>query len=297
MLDNLNLVHMNGRMHDPVLGRFVSADPFITEPGNSQNYNRYSYVYNNPLTAVDPTGFGTEDEEEDEDDEGDGSDCRGGGSACADAAAADAAAAASYVMGQVTVTGYVCGAQCMRLVGQLAAQWDAYLATLDLGGNIAASGPVPGGSQGSTDGQNPTEQGEEVSVCNVSVNGAPSPAVAAVVTRVQIDILSHTPNLGPLAPVAAWGTVAVQRAYQLYPGHSWDPRHGPSGNRIFGSVTAELGVPRGLALWTSGLIEQVGRNSNTPYDPSNGSALPPSGNFGNSPDVIQSIDEGKDCAN
>jgi RHS repeat-associated protein len=57
MLDNLNLIHMNGRVQDPLLGRFVSADPYITEPGNTQNYNRYSYVYNNPLTYLDPSGF------------------------------------------------------------------------------------------------------------------------------------------------------------------------------------------------------------------------------------------------
>jgi RHS repeat-associated protein len=58
MLDNLNLIQMNGRVQDPVLGRFVSADPFITEPGFTQNYNRYSYVYNNPLRHTDPSGFG-----------------------------------------------------------------------------------------------------------------------------------------------------------------------------------------------------------------------------------------------
>jgi RHS repeat-associated protein len=57
MLDNLNLTHMNGRVYDQMLGRFVSADPYITEPFNTQNYNRYSYVLNNPLSVLDPTGF------------------------------------------------------------------------------------------------------------------------------------------------------------------------------------------------------------------------------------------------
>ena len=56
-LDNLNLIHMNGRVYSPWLGKFMSADPFITDPENTQNYNRYSYVYNNPLTFIDPSGF------------------------------------------------------------------------------------------------------------------------------------------------------------------------------------------------------------------------------------------------
>lgn len=54
---SMGLNHMNGRVQDAITGRFLSADPYITEPGNTQNYNRYSYVYNNPLTYTDPSGF------------------------------------------------------------------------------------------------------------------------------------------------------------------------------------------------------------------------------------------------
>lgn len=49
---------MIGRVQDPVVGRFLSADPYVTAPENTQNWNPYSYVYNNPLTYVDPSGFG-----------------------------------------------------------------------------------------------------------------------------------------------------------------------------------------------------------------------------------------------
>ena len=56
-LDNLNLIHMNGRVYDPVTGRFLSADPYVSHPGFSQSYNRYSYVNNSPLRYVDPSGF------------------------------------------------------------------------------------------------------------------------------------------------------------------------------------------------------------------------------------------------
>jgi RHS repeat-associated protein len=56
-VDNLGLVHMNGRIQDPVIGRFISADPFIPDAGDSQSLNRYSYVRNRPLSATDPSGF------------------------------------------------------------------------------------------------------------------------------------------------------------------------------------------------------------------------------------------------
>jgi RHS repeat-associated protein len=53
----MGLNHMNGRVEDSMIGRFLSADPHIPDPTNTQSYNRYSYVNNNPLTQVDPTGF------------------------------------------------------------------------------------------------------------------------------------------------------------------------------------------------------------------------------------------------
>ena len=56
-MDSVGLIHMNGRVYDPVIGRFISADPIIQAPGDLQSYNRYSYVFNNPLTLTDPSGF------------------------------------------------------------------------------------------------------------------------------------------------------------------------------------------------------------------------------------------------
>jgi hypothetical protein len=47
---------MNGRIYDPLLGRFLSADPYIPDFFVLQAYNRYSYVYNNPLSLSDPSG-------------------------------------------------------------------------------------------------------------------------------------------------------------------------------------------------------------------------------------------------
>jgi RHS repeat-associated protein len=51
------LINMNGRLYDPVLGRFLNADPVIQFPGFTQSYNSYSYVMNNPLRFTDPTGY------------------------------------------------------------------------------------------------------------------------------------------------------------------------------------------------------------------------------------------------
>jgi RHS repeat-associated protein len=56
-LGSMGLNDMNGRIQDAVTGRFLSADPYIPDPELTQDYNRYSYVRNNPLTFTDPTGF------------------------------------------------------------------------------------------------------------------------------------------------------------------------------------------------------------------------------------------------
>ena len=56
-LDDFELIHMNGRAYDYNLGRFLSVDPFIQAPGNSQSMNPYSYIMNNPLAGTDPSGY------------------------------------------------------------------------------------------------------------------------------------------------------------------------------------------------------------------------------------------------
>ncbi|MCL2028749.1 MAG: RHS repeat-associated core domain-containing protein [Bacteroidales bacterium] len=56
-LDMFGLINMNGRLYDPMIGRMLSPDPFVQSPTFTQNYNRYSYVLNNPLKYIDPTGY------------------------------------------------------------------------------------------------------------------------------------------------------------------------------------------------------------------------------------------------
>ncbi|EPJ47145.1 MAG: hypothetical protein OFPII_14960 [Osedax symbiont Rs1] len=56
-IQEVGLIHMNGRVYDAHLGRFVGSDPYIQAGNLSQNFNRYSYVMNTPLRYTDPSGF------------------------------------------------------------------------------------------------------------------------------------------------------------------------------------------------------------------------------------------------
>ncbi|MBL8299418.1 MAG: VCBS repeat-containing protein [Rhodanobacteraceae bacterium] len=60
--DEVWLVHMNGRVYDQNLGRFLSVDP-IVQDGGSQALNPYSYIQNNPLSGSDPSGYASEKDE------------------------------------------------------------------------------------------------------------------------------------------------------------------------------------------------------------------------------------------
>jgi RHS repeat-associated protein len=59
LLDSVNLIHMNGRVYDPVIGRFLSPDPMTGSILSSQSWNPYSYALNQPLRLNDPTGLTT----------------------------------------------------------------------------------------------------------------------------------------------------------------------------------------------------------------------------------------------
>jgi len=66
-------IHMNGRVYDPKVGRFLSVDPVFQFPENTQSLNPYTYVLNSSLSLTDPTGF-----------KSDGSICDDHPSACGD---------------------------------------------------------------------------------------------------------------------------------------------------------------------------------------------------------------------
>lgn len=60
--DDVWLVHMNGRVYDQNLGRFLSVDP-VVQDGGSQALNPYSYIRNNPLSGTDPSGYASQKDE------------------------------------------------------------------------------------------------------------------------------------------------------------------------------------------------------------------------------------------
>lgn len=52
----VGIIHMNGRLYDAMLHRFLSPDNYVQDPSNPLNFNRYSYVLNNPLIYIDVNG-------------------------------------------------------------------------------------------------------------------------------------------------------------------------------------------------------------------------------------------------
>jgi RHS repeat-associated protein len=56
-LDQFGMINMNGRVYDPVIGRFLSPDKYVQAPQFTQSFNRYSYCFNNPLNHTDPSGW------------------------------------------------------------------------------------------------------------------------------------------------------------------------------------------------------------------------------------------------
>lgn len=59
--ESYGLIDMGGRHYDPHLGRFASPDPLVAAPLSSQGYDPFSYVLNDPLSYIDPSGFSPED--------------------------------------------------------------------------------------------------------------------------------------------------------------------------------------------------------------------------------------------
>jgi RHS repeat-associated protein len=55
---SLGLMDYRARMYSPLLGSFIQPDSIVPGAGNPQAWNRYAYVFGNPLIYSDPSGHG-----------------------------------------------------------------------------------------------------------------------------------------------------------------------------------------------------------------------------------------------
>ena len=54
--ETTGLAFYNARYYDPATARFITPDSIVPNPNDGQDYNRYTYVRNNPVKYSDPTG-------------------------------------------------------------------------------------------------------------------------------------------------------------------------------------------------------------------------------------------------
>lgn len=59
--DENGLYYYGARYYDPTIGRFTTQDPWEGDLTDPQTLNKYSYVRNNPIKFIDPTGMFNEE--------------------------------------------------------------------------------------------------------------------------------------------------------------------------------------------------------------------------------------------
>ncbi|MFS8067171.1 MAG: RHS repeat domain-containing protein, partial [Byssovorax sp.] len=164
--EDFGLVNMKGRIYDPRAGRFLTTDPLVSHPGFSQSWNPYSYVLNNPLKYVDPSGFE--------------------GAAAAEASAPvitsdrDNPSIQEYLNNpevQAILDSGCIGAECNRRLGNGAAVPSAVTAAVNQDADMPAGDPLP--SAGESLRENGVVQVEGGFLSGVALGIVPGAGVAA----------------------------------------------------------------------------------------------------------------------
>ncbi|MCA3023432.1 MAG: RHS repeat-associated core domain-containing protein [Rhodocyclaceae bacterium] len=258
MLDQLDLVHMNGRIYDPLIGRFLSADPILQDPMNGQSYNRYSYVMNNPTNLTDPTGFCANSTES---------------RICASTfeKAEKTIASGTYVMNNVdgSRTAFVGGKVAMKTDGKGTVLFDAKApqaastavppqASNDIT-SVPRSAPISFGFQGKIQEKiDKFVEGDQSSVPRRAVGAAATAVNRVIVADDPLDVAIIV--AGPVAKVMSKAAQGAEKLYHYAP-----------------SKYADSIAENGLRPGSSGKVFTTPNGSMSPLQAQIDLALPPTG--------------------
>jgi RHS repeat-associated protein len=302
MLDGVGLIHMNGRVYDPAVGRFLSVDPLVRDLGASQSWNGYGYVEGHVLSSTDPSGW-TED---------------------------DAVSNKHYVPNDWfsermlshdsyhSIGGYWIGDNTptsalgihinedhLEEFG-LSAHRPIWVSTGINFGMMPPSGAGLGTGTNELPSRTVNEEGqaqgqEEDSadpICNAPGQGGGGLTLRQRAESARLQGLSGVVGgalLGRVSGAVLGYSAAIgYNAYNLRAGGAWVQGGSAQGNRAYGAAAQGLGIPLSAAQMFAGLYEQYGPSSGGGYRPENGTFLggPP---YGDDPGAQQAIAEGYAC--
>ena len=285
-LDNVMLVHMNGRVFDPRIGRFTSADPFIDGSASTQGWNRYGYVHGRTLSATDPSGFSTSND---------------GPIKCISCYSNPAIQGQfGYWLDGPVTSGSTPGSTVT------AQSYSIWVSTGSIGGpSVSGPGGTTGGSDGrgtggpSKDETKPQEQEDSADpICNAPGLGGGGLTLGRRADLARLQALGGVVAgalFGRLpGAVLGYGAAIGYNAYGLRAGGALVQGGSQQGNLAYGAAAQGLGIPLPAAQRFAGFYEQYGPNSGGRYAPENGTfyGAPP---YGDDRGAQQAIAEGYAC--